>query len=144
MLLDNKTTGKVGDELGKSIKKDARLSMLSSLFSVYGYEALRKELSRVASVRLLLPAGVTTGSGGGLDGFRVAGLVGTEVDRRLRNSLDLTKIARECAEWLEQKAEVRAVTIPVPQNLFHVANGDGDGVAVVRGPDGQSCSWLRD
>lgn len=46
MLLDNKTTGRVGDELGKSIKKDARLSMLSGLFSVYGYEALWKELSR--------------------------------------------------------------------------------------------------
>jgi len=130
MLLDNKTTGKVGDELGKSIKKDARLSMLSSLFSVYGYEALRKELSRVASVRMLLPAGPMMGSDDGLDAFRVSGLVGTEVDRRLRNSLELTNIARECADWLERKAEVRAVTIPVPQNLFHVANGDGDAVAI--------------
>jgi ERCC4-related helicase len=130
MLLDNKPTGKVGEKLGKSIKTDARLSMLSSLFSVYGYEALREKLSRVASVRLLFPAGAGTGSAGSLDGFRVPGLVGTEVDRRLRNSLDLTKIARECAGWLERKAEVRAVTIPVPQNLFHVANGDGDTIAI--------------
>ena len=108
MLLDNKATGKVGDVLKKSIRKDARLSMLSSLFSVYGYEALRKELSRVASARLLLPAGPAPGSGGGIAAFRVAGLVGTEVDRRLRNSLDLTKVARDCAEWLERKVEVRA------------------------------------
>ena len=60
MLLDNKTQGKVGDVLAESIEKDARLSMLSSLFSIYGYEALQRELGKVAAVRILLPMGTAS------------------------------------------------------------------------------------
>ena len=40
MLLDNKGQGKVGDALGKSIQADARLSVVSGLFSIYGYAVL--------------------------------------------------------------------------------------------------------
>lgn len=129
-LLDNKGQGKVGDALAKSIVKDARLSMLSSLFSIYGYDALRKELGRVDAVRLLLPATFNAVPPGPNEVFRVNGLAGCEVDRQLRNSLDVAKIARECADWLNRKAEIRAVTTPVPQNLFHVANGDGAAIAI--------------
>ena len=53
MLLDNKKTGKVGDRLKECLEKGSRLSIISSLFSIYGFEALGKELRRVESVRLL-------------------------------------------------------------------------------------------
>ena len=128
MLLDNKTHGKVGDVIAKSIGKDARLSMLSSLFSIYGYGSLHKELEKVAAARILLPMGTDLGGVGAA--FRVSGLVGTEVDRRFRNTLNIGQVARECAEWLDRKAEVRAVATPVPQNLFHVANSNRNAIAI--------------
>ncbi len=40
-LLDNKTQGKVGETLAGSIGQDARLSIVSSLFSIYGYRSLK-------------------------------------------------------------------------------------------------------
>ena len=54
MLYDNKNNGKVGAELKKRISEGTKLSVLSGMFSVYGYQALKKELSKVSDVRLLL------------------------------------------------------------------------------------------
>ncbi len=62
MLLDNRSHGNVGDVLADNIKKDARLSMVSSLFSIYGYEALSKELGKVAAARILLPVNANLAS----------------------------------------------------------------------------------
>ena len=63
--------------------------------------------------------------------FRVAELAGGETtDRRFRNQLDIARIARDCAQWLRDNAEVRAVTFPTPQNLIHVANRGADAVAI--------------
>jgi len=39
---DNKIN-KVGDDLKKSIKKNSKISIASSIFSIYGYESLKKE-----------------------------------------------------------------------------------------------------
>jgi hypothetical protein len=52
-----------------------------------------KELSKVSKFRLLVP------SHGDKEGF-LKNLSGNHLDRRLRNRLDVTRIARECSEWL--------------------------------------------
>lgn len=129
-LLDNKGQGKVGDAIAEGIQANARLSILSGLFSVYGYSALRKQLSRAGLLRLLIPSNDVPVTSGSEQPFRVVGLTGSESDRRFRNSLNLAEIARECAQWLQQKAEIRTVSLPVPQNLFHIENPDGSAIAV--------------
>ncbi len=40
MLLDNKKTGKVGNKLKEDIESSSKLSIISSLFSIYGFDAL--------------------------------------------------------------------------------------------------------
>ena len=131
VLLDNKGHGKVGDVLGKSIQEDARLSFLSGLFSIYGYVLLKNQLAQIDALRLLIPS---KDAGSMLPGnkqpFRVKVLAGDEGDRRFRNSLNLTEVARDCAEWLEKKADIRSVSLPVFQNLFHIENTDGSTVAI--------------
>ncbi|MCG8053819.1 MAG: hypothetical protein JAZ15_21740, partial [Candidatus Thiodiazotropha endolucinida] len=54
MLLDNKKHGLVGDELRKHLQEGSQLAIVSGLFSIYGFESLKKELRQVDSVRLLL------------------------------------------------------------------------------------------
>jgi hypothetical protein len=54
MLLDNKNHGKVITELSHALKGDSKLSVLSGMFSIYGYAALKKELGRIADIRMLL------------------------------------------------------------------------------------------
>ena len=95
VLLDNKGQGKVGDALAKNIQANARLAILSSLFSVYGYSTLKKQLARAGSLRLLIPSNNSAEVPREEQSFCVAGLTGSEADRRFRNSLNLTRIARE-------------------------------------------------
>jgi len=125
-LLDNKGQGKVGDAISESIQDDARLAIASSVFSIYGYAALSKEVARVGALRLLLPRS----NAGRSTPFRIDGLAGCEMDRVFRNQLNLGHVARECAQWLGEKAEVRGISLPVAQNLIHVENPDGSAVAV--------------
>lgn len=47
MLLDNKNSGSVGKELRVRSFEGSRLSVLSGLFTIYGFAALKKELSKV-------------------------------------------------------------------------------------------------
>ena len=47
MLLDNRNHGKVIDEMRSSLSSDGRLSILSGIFSIYGFSALKKELSQL-------------------------------------------------------------------------------------------------
>lgn len=66
MLLDNKKNGKVGDELKKHLSAGKKLSVMSGLFSIYGFEALKKELKALDSARFLLFP--TTSNENGEDG----------------------------------------------------------------------------
>ena len=128
MLLDNKAHGKVGDVLVDAIGKDAQLSILTNLFSVFGFAALQKQLNAAASLRLLLPGDLKPGQAPAL--FHLAGLAGDESERQFRNALDLSVVARACAECLDRKAEIRAVSSVVPQNLFHIAGASGTATAI--------------
>jgi hypothetical protein len=130
-LLDNKGDRKVGSALEKNIDVNARLSVISGLFSIYGYAALQNQLSEIDSLRLLIPA---NNSGLILSNdkqpLEIASIAGDYGDRRFRNTLNLTQVARECSEWLKQKANIKAIALPVPQNLFHIHNSNGNSVAI--------------
>lgn len=125
-LLDNKNQGVVQDALKKNIQPNARLSILSGLFSIYGYAALKQELATIDSLRLLLPVQKAADNAP----FHLEQLIGTSADRHFRNTLNIPQIARECAAWLEEKADIRAVSLPVPQNLFHIQNRDETAIAI--------------
>ena len=122
-LLDNKGQGKVGDALRENIQRNAHLSVVSNVFSVYAYDSLGSVLASIKKLRLLIPSSPT-------ETFQVHGLIGGNGDRVFRNSLNLPKVAHDCARWLEQKAEIRTVALPVLQNLFHIKNVDGSTVAI--------------
>ncbi|MCX6645114.1 MAG: SNF2-related protein, partial [bacterium] len=130
VLLDNKTQGNVGDTLVSSIQKNARLSILSGLFSIYGYAALKQQLDRVGSLRLLIPSFNDPAVRERESTFTASDLSGDDADRRFRNSLNITRIARECAEWVDKKTEIKAIPPPVNLNLFHIDNPDGSSVAI--------------
>ena len=118
MLLDNRNNGYVGNELKQRSFEDSKLAVLSSLFTIYGYAALRKELAMLADSRLLLTD---------WQNQTLQSLVGTEAEVRLTNQLNQRCIARECAKWIRGKVEVKASREPhqSSQNLIHLmANGD--------------------
>ena len=115
MLLDNKNNGHVGDELRNKLSADSKLSVLSGVFSIYGYAALKKELNRLPGIRLLLSE---------WGDRHLQSLVGSESTLRLINKLDQKRIASECVQWLSGKMEVKGLVSEgrVNQSLFHIEN----------------------
>src|SRR5690606_13141594 len=56
---------------------------------------------------------------------RESGLYGTEFEIQLRNKLTQRAVARECAQWIRQKARFRSNKTKAPMQPFvHVANRD--------------------
>lgn len=110
MLLDNKNSGYVGKELKKHSFEGAKLAVLSSLFTLYGFSSLKKELSKLQSTKVLLTNWQEQG---------LQSLIGSEQEVRLLNQLDQKRVAAECSKWLRGKVELKASTTPQPtQNLI--------------------------
>ena len=43
----NNKTDKVGDDLKKTINNGSKLDIAAGIFSIYGYESLKKELNKI-------------------------------------------------------------------------------------------------
>lgn len=52
-LLDNKQQGRVVDELRLGLHPGAKLSVISAYFTIYAYEALKKELADIEEMRFI-------------------------------------------------------------------------------------------
>jgi len=116
VLLDNKNSGYVGDELKKYSFDKSKLSVLSSLFTLYGFEILKKELTQLNEARLFL----TDWRDQNLQTY-----IGSELEVRLTNKLNQKKIAADCAKWLREKVDVRAsITPQAAQNLIHLQSNN--------------------
>ncbi len=128
MLLDNKKNGRVGDTLRDNLQSGAKLSIISGLFSIYGFEALKKELNQIEKVRLLFSKIETSNEGA----LNFQGLNGDSFERRFKNRLNQAQIAAECADWLTKKADIKVVNNPniLNQNLFHIKKKTGDAIAI--------------
>lgn len=117
MILDNKNSGCVGDELKKRSFEGSKLSVLSSLFTLYGFASLQEDLFKLVNSRLFLTDWQGQQS--------LQCIVGNEQEVRLINQLDQKRIAAECVEWLNDKVDVKASIKPqVAQNLVHLQSAD--------------------
>ena len=126
MLLDNKNNGLVGEELKNHSFENSKLSVLSSLFTIYGFASLKKELGKLSSSRLILT---------NWQDQSLQSLVGTDSEVRLTNQLNQRRIATECAKWIKGKVEVKASKEPhlSSQNLIHLNSGEEDQQFAVHG-----------
>jgi len=123
MLLDNKNSGYVGTELRVHADEGSKISVLSALFTLYGFSSFKKELSKSTDVRLLLNEWPHSS---------LQSLIGSENELRLINKLDQKRIAQECVKWLSGRVEVKASNglNQSNQNLFHIQNPDKPDFAV--------------
>ncbi len=122
MLIDNRNHSKVAEALQHVINPTSSLSILSGLFSIYGYAALRNELARAKDIRLLLS---------NWDTGKAALVAGSTAEQRLKNTLDQKRIAADCLTWVSRSVQVKAFLGAIAaQNLFHVDNGENDAFAI--------------
>jgi len=124
MLIDNKKNGKVGDVLKSSIKNNSKLSIISGYFTIYSYNHLKSELNNIDDIRLLFSSSTFKND--------IDLLNATPEENKLKNKLQQVKIAKECANWLKNKSEVKEVKVnnSIPFNLYHIDNKGNEDLAI--------------
>ena len=137
-IIDN-TSHLLGDDLKASVGRGTRLRIAASCFSIYAFEALKAELSKVESLQFIftaptfVPTEVTDRLRKERREFfipkakRESVLCGTEFEIQLRNKLTQRAVARECADWIRRKARFRSNTTKAPMQQFaHVAGAESE------------------
>jgi ERCC4-related helicase len=114
-IRDNLDRGSMGEFLRENIVNGSRLSIVSAYFTIYAYAALRAELEQIAELRFLFgePRFVKS-----LDPHKSDSQAFTILDEglQLTNQLEQKRIARQCANWIRQKVEIRSMR---RANLLH-------------------------
>ena len=112
MELINNINKTLRDDLTAQMKTGSRLSIAASCFSIYAFQELKEALKDIKELRFLFtsPTFTTEKTPKQQREFyiprldRERTLYGSEFEVKLRNELTQKAIARECAEWIREKA----------------------------------------
>lgn len=134
-LIDN-INNRLIDDLKESIKKKSKLSIAASSFSIYAFEALRKELQNLDELRFIFTSPTFLQESLKKEVpkffiphlFKEADLCGGEFELRLRNQLTQRAIAQECSKWVKEKVSFKSnkqAGYPIP-GMIHAKNEESD------------------
>lgn len=137
-IIDNSSV-LLGDELRQVIGKNTKLRIAASCFSIFAFDALKEELSKVDELQFIftapsfMPNEALGKSKKERRQFFIPGqnhessLYGTEFEIHLRNKLTQRAIARQCAEWIRARASFKSNKTTSPMQQFaHVQAEDGN------------------
>ncbi len=139
-LIDN-INELLGDDIKQSVQPGARLKIAASTFSIYAFEALKRELESVESFEFIftspsfMPDEVTDAAKKERREFHIPkspsatqnerSFYGTEFEVQLKNKLTQRAIARECADWMRRKAKFRSNSGVAPMQQFAAVQTTG-------------------
>ena len=127
----------LGDDLKQVIQRGSKLKVAASCFSIYAFEALKAELEKIDSLQFIftsptfVPGEVTDPLKKEHREFHIPklererSLYGSEFEVRLRNELSQRAIAKECAEWIRQKAIFRSNRSRAPMQQIATVSTQG-------------------
>ena len=128
----NNVSDLLGDDLKAVIVPGSKVRIAASTFSIFAFEALRKELEKVSELEFIFtsPSFVTEKVTDKLrkerreffipGGQAESSLAGSDFEIRLRNKLTQRAIARECADWVRRKVTFRSNATGNPMQQFAV------------------------
>jgi len=126
-IRDNHDRGKAGEFLKSNLEPNSALSVVSAYFTIHAYHALKHDLDNIDNLRFLFgdPQFVNRLDKDHKESREYAL---SEGSLSLGNQLQQSRIARECAEWIESKAAIRSVTQTglLHGKLYHIRNGASD------------------
>lgn len=125
----------LGDDLKSELGKDSKLRIAASTFSIFAFEALRKELEQVDELQFIFtsPTFVKAEATDHVPKARreffiphgrngESTLYGSDFEIRLRNKLTQRAIARECADWVRRKVRFRSNKTGAPMQQFAIVD----------------------
>lgn len=137
-LIDNVNT-RLDEDLKAEINKGSKLSIAAASFSIYAFEALKKELTKIEQLRFVFTSPTFLEEKFQKQSrefyiphiYKESDLCGGEFELRLKNELNQRAIAKECSEWVKQKVVFKSNKHSnQPLNgIIHVENSANEGVA---------------
>lgn len=137
-VIDNKRNGRVIDELRENLRKGSKLSVISAYFTIYAYAELKKELGKIDGMRFIFtePTFVRKNSELSREYYiqhnsNEKKVSGNEFEIKLRNEMKQAAIARECADWLKEKVQIKSLkqSNPAQPRLVYIEN-EGENVSI--------------
>ena len=135
IIIDNKVN-KLGDDLKVTIGADSKLQVCASIFSMYGFDALKKELSKIDEMQFIFtdPTFINKAENEKQKkrfeinaSFREKSVSGSEFEVKLKNELKGRYIAKECANWIKDKVIFKSnVDNSRIQNFINVQNNNNN------------------
>ncbi|MGZ4953750.1 MAG: helicase-related protein [Methylobacter sp.] len=125
----------LGDNLKQTIKPNSKLKIAASCFSIYAFEALKKELENIDSLEFIftsptfVPNEVTDKIKKERREFHIPktererSFYGSDFEIQLKNKLTQRAIAKECADWMRRKAVFRSNRSKAPMQQFACVHG---------------------
>ncbi len=130
-IRDNYTQGSLGEYLREKIKPDSRLAFVSAYFTIYAYDRLRQQLDGIQELRFLFgePSFLSNLDP---DKSESKAFVLDDSKIELSNRLQQKVVARECADWVRTKTQIRSVKQKgfLHGKLYHIEN-DGVNEAIL-------------
>ena len=126
----------LGEDLKGTLTKSSKVKIAASCFSIFAFEALKRELQKVEGVDFIftaptfVPQGVTDQVRRERREFfipkkhRERSLYGSEFEIQLRNKLNQRAIARECADWIRKKVRFRSNKTKAAMQQFVCVNNE--------------------
>ena len=110
-IIDN-ITDILKDDLSAVMKENSKVAIAASYFSIYAFQELKSQLLNIDELKFIFtsPSFTTEKAKKEKREFyipqlnREKSLYGTEFEIKLRNELTQKAIAKECAQWVRQKA----------------------------------------
>ena len=140
MEIDNRSI-RLGDELKKEIKPGSKVKVAAATFSMFAFQQLKEELETIDELKFIFtnPTFVTDETRVGYREYtipkkeREQSIFGGRYELKLMNELTQKAIARECAEWIREKARFKSINIETDEmpNGMRIETGD-DIIAVDR------------
>jgi SNF2 family DNA or RNA helicase len=122
-LIENTGTNRVIDVLREASQAGCLIDIASPAASLFAYAALRDVVDKANRSRLITSVDPNGGSA----------LLGSVADRAARNRLQNRWLARQFAEWLRTKVDVRSSSCPLPQATYSIRGADGGAGRIVTG-----------
>ena len=126
-IRDNHQRGTVGDFLKANIENGSSLSVVSAYFTIHAFEALKAYLWKIDGLRFLFgePDFIKNLDARDTDpkAFRIED-EGLQLDKPLQQR----PIAKECAEWIKKKVEIKSTRQSnlLHGKMYHIANNDAE------------------
>lgn len=133
-ILDNKKYGNVVDCLKENIIPNSQMSIISAYFTIFAYKELQSELSKIKDLRFLftqssfLDHSMEITRDFSIKSNIKTSVSGNKYEIKLKNSLNQSYIAKECANWIKDKVEIKSIKEKniAESRLIHIENSTGN------------------